>query len=68
MKDRLRWLTKYLENEPLANITRQKIERLMATRTGSDATRNRYVAEVSKILSHAQTLGWLVAVPKMRRY
>ncbi len=68
IKDRLRWLTTHFERLPLVQIDRPKVERLMASRSGSDSTRNRYVAEVSKILSHAHALGWITAVPKLRRY
>ena len=68
MKDRLRWLTEHLEDVTLDKITRKRVELLMAERTCSDATRNRFVAEVSKILNYAHSVGWLASVPKFRRY
>ncbi|MEX8520032.1 MAG: tyrosine-type recombinase/integrase [Leptothrix sp. (in: b-proteobacteria)] len=75
IKDRLRWLTEQLHDAPLQDITRNRIEKLIdakldprTKKPAKPGTQNRYVAEVSKILNHAHTKGWLAAVPALRHY
>jgi len=68
MKDRLRWLSGHLENTALTGITPALLDRLLSDREGANATRNRYVAEVSKILHYAHRQGWIESVPAFRRY
>jgi integrase len=68
MKDRLRWISAHLENVQLADITPQRLDAILSAYEGANGTRNRFVAEVSKILHHAHREGWIAAVPAFRRY
>jgi integrase len=67
MKDRLRWLCGEFENTALP-IHPSKLDAALSGRDGSNATRNRYVAEVSKIHHYAHRQGWIDSVPAFRRY
>ena len=83
IKTRLRWLTERLANEPLEAITRRRVELLMDAKKAEGVapkrvggplkpiqpgTLNTYVAEVSKILSHAKRQERLSNVSALRRY
>lgn len=68
IKDRLRWLSVHLEHTALSEITPTMINELLTAKEGTNSTRNRYVAEVSKILHYAHRQGWIDAVPALRRY
>ena len=71
IKDRLRWLTTRLGQTPLVQISRTSVEKLITekqTDGASPTTSNRYVSEISKILHPAHKLGWLAALPALRRY
>jgi len=68
MKDRLRWLSGHLEHTDLPAVTPALLDTILSDKDVSNATRNRFVAEVSKILHHAHRSGWIDAVPALRRY
>lgn len=75
IKDRLRWLTEHLQNVPLQDISRDRVEKLIndkldprTKKSAAPGTKNRYVAEVSKILNFAHEKQWLQAVPALRHY
>ncbi len=68
MKDRLRWLAKHLENMPISAITADKLSAILMLKEGSNASRNRLLAEVSKILHHAHRKAWIDAVPAFHRF
>lgn len=68
MKDRLRWLSVHLENVLLTAITTDKMDLILAQKEGTNATRNRHLSEVSKILHHAHRKGWIDGVPALRRF
>jgi len=68
MKDRLRWLSTHLENVQLTAITTDKMDLILAQKEGTNATRNRHLSEVSKILHHAHRKGWIDGVPALRRF
>lgn len=67
MKDRLRWLCGHLEHE-IMPVRPGALDAILTAKDCSNATRNRYVAEVSKIHNHAHRQGWIDAVPAFRRY
>ena len=76
VKYRLAWFTEYLEGKPLASITTNVIRDLAAKRKAekvkgggptSNATVNRHLAEVSKILHYAHERGWLPSVPPIAK-
>ncbi len=67
MKDRLRWLCGHLEHHALP-VSADTLNAILMDREGSNATRNRYAAEVSKIHHHAHRQGWIESVPALRRY
>jgi len=67
MKDRLRFLSQHLEHAALQDITPDRVDAILSDR-GAPGTRNRYVAEASKILNYARRQGWIDAAPALRRY
>ncbi len=67
MKDRLRWLCEELEHTDIP-VQPSALDQLLLTMDVANATRNRYVAEVSKIMHHAHRQEWIVAVPAYRIY
>lgn len=67
MKDRLRWLCGHFENTVLP-ISADALDAVLTTKDCSNATRNRHVAEVSKIHHHAHRQEWIDAVPAFRHY
>jgi len=78
IKYRLRWLSERLQGKALDTITDKVIRGIAAERkaqkidaTGgkatSNATVNRHMAELSKILHYAHTRGWLAAVPPITK-
>ena len=76
IKYRLHWFTPHLQGRPLSSITAERIRELAvrrkaeATKGGgqtSNATVNRHLAEISKILHYAHKRGWLPAVPTIAK-
>ena len=77
IKLRLRWLSNRLQGKPLAEITDPLIRALAAERKAqavdqagkisSNATVNRHLAELSKILHYAHTRGWIAGVPPIAK-
>lgn len=73
IKLRLRWLTDRLQGKALATIDHELLAKLVKERKAqaidaagtpsSNATVNRHLAEVSKILHFAHARGWVPAVP-----
>ena len=73
IKLRLRWLTERLQGKALASIDHVLLAKLVKERkaqaidaagtASSNATVNRHMAEVSKILHFAHARGWVAAVP-----
>lgn len=69
--ERLSWFAKYLDTEPLANITRDVIEQLRAVKAAetSPSTANRYMALVRMILRKAhREWDWLDKAPVVPMY
>ena len=75
IKLRLRWLTDRLQGKPLAAITDTLIRALASERKAqpvndrpsSNATVNRHLAELSKILHYAHRRGWIPGVPPIAK-
>jgi integrase len=77
IKLRLTWLSHRLQGKPLASITDAVIRQLAAERkaqatskagtASSNATVNRHLAELSKILHYAHRRGWLPGVPPIAK-
>ncbi len=67
MKDRLRWLCEHFEDH-LIPIAPSALDAALLDKQVSNATRNRFVAEASKIHHHALRQGWIESVPAFQRY
>ena len=77
IKLRLRWLSARLQGKPLESITDAVIRKLAAERKAqavdqagtpsSNATVNRHLAELSKILHYAHGRRWLASVPPIAK-
>lgn len=76
IKYRLNWFTPHLQGRPLTTLTAERVRELAALRkaekvkgggTTSNATVNRHLAEVSKILHYAHERSWLPAVPPIAK-
>jgi len=67
IKTRLSWLCEHFEHTVLP-IAPHALDALLADKDTSNASRNRYVAEISKITHHAHKQGWIDAVPAYHRY
>jgi integrase len=77
IKLRLSWLSDRLQGKPLASITDVVIRELArdrkaqaidkAGKASSNATVNRHLAELSKILHYAHRRGWLPGVPPIAK-
>lgn len=67
MKDRLRWLCERVGDDAMP-VRPDRLAKVIDALERSPATRNRYVAEASKIHHHAHRKGWIEAVPSFRRY
>lgn len=76
VKYRLAWFTPHLQGKPLAKIDadlirdlakKRKAEVIKGDQVTSNATVNRHLAEVSKILHYAHRRGWLAGVPPIAK-
>lgn len=67
MKDRLRWLCGEFEHDALP-LSPEAVDTALLAKDTSNASRNRFVAEVSKIHHYAHRRKWIDAVPAFRRY
>lgn len=68
---KLRWFEAYLKDEPLAEVTRERVEKLQALRAAesSRSTANRYMALLRMILRKAEReWGWLDRAPVVPMY
>jgi integrase len=75
VKRNLRWLSERLQGKALASITSDVVRKLSSERRAqkirgdltSPATVNRHLSDLSRILNHAHSRGWLPAPPPIAK-
>lgn len=67
MSQRIDWLVDKFGTDGLP-ITRTQLETALVALNVKPGTKNRYVAECSKLMRHAKRLEWIDNVPAYRRY